>query len=81
MEELAKKRKKMERSKDEDDLNSQGDQSDSGSEKARLEEEKRRSDPTYGMLDVCKRRIRVKHKLHKETNKLVERMELDRPIL
>jgi hypothetical protein len=33
------------------------------------------------MLDVCKRRIRVKHKLHKETNKLVERMELDRPIL
>jgi hypothetical protein len=34
--------------------------SESGSEKARFEELKRKSDPAYGMLDVCKRRIKVK---------------------
>jgi hypothetical protein len=33
------------------------------------------------MLDTCKERFKVKQKTLKEANKLMERMELDRPIL
>lgn len=33
------------------------------------------------MLDVCKKRFIVKKQISKDTNKLMDRMELDRPIL
>ena len=33
------------------------------------------------MLDVCKERFKSKQKTLKNANKLMERMELDRPIL
>jgi hypothetical protein len=35
----------------------------------------------YGMLDTCKERFKIKQKTLKDANKLMERMELDRPIL
>ena len=33
------------------------------------------------MLDTCKKRFEIKNKIGYETNKLMERMDLDRPIL
>ena len=35
----------------------------------------------YGILETCKKRFEIKNKIGYETNKLMERMDLDRPIL
>ena len=45
------------------------------------EEIKRNCDAVYGILEAWEKRHRVVNKVHHNTLKLLERMELDRPIL
>ena len=38
-------------------------------------------DAVFGMLDVCKKRFEIKQKNEKNSYKLMQRVNLDRPIL
>jgi hypothetical protein len=38
-------------------------------------------DAVFGMLDVCKKRFVIKEKNEKNSYKLMQRVNLDRPIL
>ena len=55
--------------------------SDTESEKKRLNNAIRKADQTFDMLDACTQRYRVKNRMDDKTFKLMERMDLDRPIL
>ena len=55
--------------------------SETDSAKARYQKKIYDCDPVYGMLEVCKDRFKSKQKTLKNANKLMERMEFDRPIL
>ena len=55
--------------------------SDTASQKELKAREIKNCDKVFGILETCKRRFEVKNKIGYETNKLMERMDLDRPIL
>lgn len=55
--------------------------SDTSSAKARFEEKKKNCDAVYGILDTWKNWSNMKEKVDVNTTKLLERMDLDRPIL
>lgn len=38
-------------------------------------------DAVFGMLDICKKRYEIKQKSEKNSYKLMQRVNLDRPIL
>ena len=61
--------------------NSSGNESDTSSMKAAFQEKVKKCDRVYGMLDTYKRRFDVGNKIESHSSKLMERMELDRPIL
>ena len=56
-------------------------QSDTSSQKALFEEKKRNCDAVYSILESWKKRFDVRKKVIRNTDKLMERMDLDRPIL
>jgi len=55
--------------------------SDTSSQKALQEEKKRNCDAVYGILESWKKRHKIVNKVQLNTTKLMERMDLDRPIL
>lgn len=55
--------------------------SDTSSQKAIEEVKKRKCDAVYGILDALNKRLTIKQKVEEKTNKLMQRMDLDRPIL
>jgi len=55
--------------------------SDTSSQKARMYEAQKNCDAVYGTLEAWEKRMNVKKKVEVNTNKIMERMDLDRPIL
>ena len=57
------------------------DLSETKSEKEQFQKKIKDCDPSYGMLDTCINGYSKKRKLEEKSAKLMQRMELDRPIL
>lgn len=59
-----------------------GDDNEStNSAKQRFEVEKRQKDVVFGMLDTCKKRFNTHREIEKRKQKLMKRVDLDRPII
>lgn len=71
----------QERSASKESNSSEEDVSDTSSQRAAEEDEKIKCDAVYGILESWQHRIKVKQRVEHKTQKLMQRMDLDRPIL
>ena len=79
--EEALQEKKLKLKAQSQDSNSSRSISETSSQKELKERAIKDCDKVYGILETCKKRFEIKNKIGYETNKLMERMDLDRPIL